>query len=163
MPLAELLQSHAGNRFTFALVELAVYETPVAGARLVIPSVLAQTVLIERGVIRIDGDRGAISVSVEEPSRAAPSGSGPRRFGISEDEFFEVLGQNDPSLPSLLKAFLAKADGLGIYPEFKGGMSLKHASAVGQPLNLGTIMKDGHVDTGPSTWWGAEALGANLQ
>ena len=35
-------QSHAGHRFTFALIQLAVYETPIQNRRLVIPSVLAQ-------------------------------------------------------------------------------------------------------------------------
>src|SRR5690606_11653224 len=53
-PLAELLQSHAGQRFTFALVELAVYQGGSNGVRIVVPSVLAKTVLIERGVVRID-------------------------------------------------------------------------------------------------------------
>jgi hypothetical protein len=49
-PLAELLQSHAGQRFTFALVELGVFETPQKVVRLIVPSVLAKTMLIERGV-----------------------------------------------------------------------------------------------------------------
>ncbi len=40
IPLANLVQSHAGHRFTFALVELAVYETPATGVRMVAPSVL---------------------------------------------------------------------------------------------------------------------------
>ena len=33
--LAELLQSHAGHQFVFALIELGIFETPVAGVRLV--------------------------------------------------------------------------------------------------------------------------------
>jgi hypothetical protein len=45
VPLANLLQSHAGHRFTFALVELAIYETPDPQVRLVVPSILAQTTL----------------------------------------------------------------------------------------------------------------------
>jgi hypothetical protein len=54
----------------------------------------------------------------------------------------------------VLKAFLAKADELGINAELKGGLNLKHASPTGQPLNLGTIRKDGYLDTSPATWWG---------
>jgi hypothetical protein len=155
-PLAELLQSHAGHRFTFALVELAVYEAPQPGIRLVFPSVLAQTVLIERGVIKIDGEQGALRISAPEqsPISLPLSPARPRAFGVSEDEFFEVLGQSNPGLPTALKAFLAKADQLGVYTEVKGGLSLKHASPGGQPLNLGTIRKDGYVDTSPATWWG---------
>ncbi|XIA66042.1 hypothetical protein ACFIOY_08075 [Bradyrhizobium sp. TZ2] len=65
-PLAELLQSHAGQRFTFALVELGVFESPQKAVRLVIPSVLAKTVLIERGVVRLQD--GAIRIEAERSS-----------------------------------------------------------------------------------------------
>ena len=46
LSLAGLVHGHAGHRFTFALVELAVYQVS-ANARVIIPSVLAQTVLID--------------------------------------------------------------------------------------------------------------------
>jgi hypothetical protein len=54
IPMAELLQSHAGHRFTFALVELAIYDVPGERNRIAVPSVLAQTVMIERGVVQIE-------------------------------------------------------------------------------------------------------------
>jgi hypothetical protein len=157
--LTDLVQSHAGHRFTFALVELAVYETPVTGVRLVVPSVLAQTKLIERGVVRIEGNVPAgLQVTVEAPP--SPSDASPgRRMGIGEDEFFELLGQKDPGLPEILKAFLAKADALGVYVELQGGLSIKHASPTGQPLNMGSISKGGSVDTGFSKYWGRTSQG----
>ena len=154
LPLAELLQSHAGHRFTFALVELAIYEAPVSGTKIVVPSVLAQTTLIERGVIRLEGEAGRISIqAVDVPSSPERPASPRRAVSIGEDEFYELLAQRDPSWPILLKDFLEKAEAIGVYPERKGGLSIKHASPEGQPLNLGTISKDGFIDTGPATWW----------
>lgn len=161
-PLAEMLQSHAGARFTFALVELAIYETPGAVARLVVPSVLAQTQLIERGVIRIDGP-GGMAVSVDEPvATTIPIASGPtaavtpRAMSISEDEFFEVLTQKLPEASALLRAFLSQAESLGVYPDFQRSLNLKHPSADRNPLNLASIYKEGFVETGPSSWFGRE-------
>jgi hypothetical protein len=160
VPLANLLQSHAGHRFTFALVELAIYETPDPLVRLVVPSILAQTTLIERGVVRIEsnGQTGS-QVEIVAPPVKPTGGASGRRISLSEDEFFEQLAQRDPSLPDLLRSFLAKADALNVYTELKGGMSLKHSAPEGQPLNMGTITKDGYVDTGPSTWWGRKHIG----
>jgi hypothetical protein len=156
LPLTELLQTHAGHRFTFALVELAVYDAPVGGVRLVVPSVLAQTTLIERGVVQINEETGRLSI--EAPAR--PSAAAPRRaLSIGEDEFYEILGQRDPTWPALLKDFLTKTENLGLYAERKTGLNLKHASPEGQPLNLGTISKDGFVETSPSTWWGRTDIG----
>jgi hypothetical protein len=155
IPLADLLQSHAGHRFTFALVELAVYETPANGTRLVVPSVLAQTVLLERGVVRIEGDR----LTVEPPTSGSAKQPTGRRMGIDEDEFFELLGQRDTRLPEVLKTFLAKAEAFGVYADMQSGLNLKHASPTEHPLNMGTISKAGFVDTGPSTWFGREAVG----
>jgi hypothetical protein len=159
VPLANLLQSHAGHRFTFALVELAIYESPDPGVRLVIPSVLAQTTLIERGVVRVEGNASGIKLEIVESPVVLAGAIAARRISLGEDEFFELLGQRDANLPAVLRNFLAKADALSVYAEFKGGLNLKHVSPEGQPLNLGTVSKDGFVDTAPSTWWGRKPLG----
>jgi len=159
-PLAELLQTHAGHRFTFALIELAVYEAPLAGIRIVTPSVLAQTALIERGVVQIeDGADGGRRIVIREPAASPASTSRDRSFGIGEDEFFEILEQRAPGAPALLKPFLAKAEKLGIYADLQGGLNLKHAAPSGNPLNLGTIEKGGLVDTGPASWWTRTSIG----
>jgi hypothetical protein len=157
VPLAELLQTHAGHRFTFALIELAVYEAPQAGVRIVTPSVLAQTALIERGVVQIE-DRadGGRRIVIREPVTTVASTSRERSFGIGEDEFFEILEQRAPGAPALIKSLLAKAEKLGIYADLQGGLNLKHAPPNGSshPLNVGTIEKGGLLDTGPASWWG---------
>ncbi|MEG9524395.1 MAG: hypothetical protein MIL41_01215 [Hyphomicrobiales bacterium] len=153
--LAELLQTHAGHRFVFALVELAVYETPVAGARLIYPSVLAQTTLIERGVVRIEdgGSSGTVRILAPAVPSPTPAAARPTGVGLGEDEFYEVLDQNRPGLARLLREFLARAAAHGVYPDIQRGLNLKHPSPAGQPLNLGTVRKTGHFDTGPASWW----------
>jgi len=160
MPLAELLQSHAGHRFTFALIELAIYEAPLGDAKIVMPSILATTALVERGVVRIEeGTLGVPQIKITTPPAPATAAARQRSFGIGEDEFFELLGQRDPGLPALLKSFLAKADERGVYADRQGGLNLKHASPVGNALNLGTIRKDAYIDTSPSTWWDRSDIG----
>lgn len=153
LPLTELLQTHAGHRFTFALVELAVYESPIDGIKLVVPSVLAQTTLIERGVVQINEDSRRITIEAPATNISSLTVAPRRAVSIGEDEFYEILGQRDPTWPTLLKDFLERAEKLGLYAERKAGLNLKHLSPEGQPLNLGTISKDGFVETSPSTWW----------
>jgi hypothetical protein len=140
--LSELLQSHAGHRFTFALVELAVYETPSTGVHFVVPSVLAQTELIERGVVRIEDGR----VVVEPPSINA--GEKPVTGGVTEDEYFDALGQTNPAWPGLLRSFLSKAEDLRIFGDLQAVLSLKYTLESGRAINLGVIGKTGKVDTG---------------
>ncbi len=154
IPLVNLLQGHAGHRFTFALVELAIFEAPDPKVRIVVPSVLAQTKLIERGVVRVQSDaQSNLRIQIEGPQSSPVSDNRGRRMSIGEDEFYENLEQRGAGTSELVKTFLAAAESLGIYPELKGGLSLKHNSPDGKPLNLGTISKDGFIDTSPATWW----------
>lgn len=150
-PLAELLQSHAGQRFTFALVELGVFEAPSSDVRLVVPSVLAKTVLIERGVVRLVSDSVRIEPVPTSPSDAP--GAPRRAVSIGEDEFYELLGQVDSKAPELLRHFLEKADRIGVYVDRQAGLNLKHEGAGGRPLNLGTVRKEGWVNTAPASWY----------
>ena len=153
--LSALLQGHAGQRFTFALVELAVYQTPSRSVRFVVPSVLAQTVLLERGVISIAANvpqnHGII---IGSPLSVSTEQRGTHGMSFGEDEFYDLLGQNAPGMPDLLKSFVDKAATLDVYAEILGGLNLKHASPSGNPLNIGAIAKAGFIDFGPSTWWG---------
>jgi hypothetical protein len=155
--LAGILQGHAGHRFTFALVEVAVY--CVSPTQLVVvPSVLAETVLIERGVVRVEGDsRQGLKVEITALPVSTQSG---RRVSIGEDEFFETLGRKYPAMPDALRSLLTKAEPLGVSAVFQGALNLKHTAADGQqPLNMGTITKDGYVDSAPSTWFGRGPIG----
>jgi hypothetical protein len=150
--LAELLQSHAGHRFVFALIELGVYETPVVGARLISPSVLAQTTLIERGVVQISDEiaRGSPKIVITSP--VIPASGRAERLTLGVDEFYELLDQREPGMAAELKAFLAKAASHGVYPEMLANLNLKHPSRSDRPFNLGTISKAGRLNTSPATW-----------
>ncbi len=160
VPLAELLQTHAGHRFTFALIELAVYEAPESSIRIIAPSVLAQTALIERGVVQIeDGNAGKQRIVVRDPPATRSTGPRERSFGIGEDEFYELLEQNEPGVSERLKSFLAKAETRGVFADHQSGLNLKHVAPTGNDLNVGTITKNGYVDTGPATWWDRTEIG----
>ena len=74
--IAEYLRQSAGLRFTFGLVELAIFDMPEgsAGGIIVEPRVLAKTVEIERAVVR----RADTAVVVEDPPATPGSGRGRR-------------------------------------------------------------------------------------
>jgi hypothetical protein len=139
---------------------LAIYETADKLGRIVTPSVLAKTALIERGVVHIaDGNHGGRQILVGASQPVTSTTSSPRRMSLGEDEFYEILDQRDPGVSAVLKDFLSKADALGITVDRKSGLNLKHASPEGNQLNLGTIDKSGFVDTSPSTWWNRSKIG----
>ena len=147
--LAEALQSHAGFRFTFALVELSVFALP-SGERLVVPRTLARTQLIERGVVRIEG--GGIAVGPGSPAPAVVSATRSVPGSISAEEFFEAMQQRDPRLPEALKAFLEAVAPLGVFPEFRRALNLRWETPSGRLANLGIIQRDGQV-------WTSESVG----
>lgn len=142
--LGDLLQSHAGAHFTFALVELATWRNP-AGDILAVPNTLARTVMIERGIVRFD--QGAVTVQpVPAEAQAGPQ-------TISSAEFWEKLGRRDPALPGLIRSFLTALEPLGVYPDLKASLNLKADLADREkPVNLGYITKNGQFWTNPASW-----------
>ena len=143
--LAGLLQSHAGAHFTFALVELATWKNQVTGEILAVPDTLAQTVMIERGIVMIKDGRAQI-----EP---APIAAVAKAQSITEAMFYEALAQKDPGLPAAIRDFLARVEPYGVYPDLKASLNLKVdvADAV-RPMNLGYITRNGQLRTGPLAW-----------
>ena len=146
--LMESLQLHAGFRFTFALVELSIFDLPGTGQRLVVPRTLAQTQLIERGVVRIEGS--GITVTSGAPRASAVSALKSAPGSISAEEFFEVMRGRHPALPERLKTFLDALTPLGVNAEFRRALNLKWAAPSGKVANLGIIQRDGQVWTGES-------------
>lgn len=89
--ITNFLQRHAGLDFTFGLVELSIFKVRDKEEFLIQPRILANSVTIERGVIRID-QQGTITL--DQPNELLPSSSGQkagRRVNISEQEFYEKL------------------------------------------------------------------------
>jgi hypothetical protein len=151
--LAAALQSHAGFHFTFALVELAVFRTPIDGSFLVLPRTLARTVMIERGIVRIEA--GNVVVTSPANQTGTDTGQG-APLSITAEQFFDAMGQRDPALPDKLKDFIAKIEPLGVYPDFQRSLNLKWDPPEGKPINLGYIKRSGEVWTDAANWFVAD-------
>jgi hypothetical protein len=140
--LASLLQSHAGAHFTFALVELATWLNPATGDILVVPNTLAQTIMIERGIVIVQN--GQATVLPMPPAQIAKAQS------ISEAMFYEEIARRDPALPQAIKAFLAEVEPLGVYADLKASLNLKiDLGDAPRSHNLGYIAKNGQLWTHP--------------
>jgi len=139
--LAGVLQSHAGFRFTFALVELAVWQAP-DGAHLVVPRTLAQTVMVERGVVQVH--EGQVTVL---PPAVAAGGGAPRVGSITGDRFLEAMAALDPALPARIRALVAAMEAEGIRPEWRGSLNFVWDRPSDVPVNLGYIKPDGQLWT----------------
>ncbi len=148
--LAVYLQSHSGLHFTLALVELGLFRLPDTGGYLVQPRVIARTINIERGTVRVvDG-----AAVIEPPSKQSlRSRSGGKRRTISQAELYEGLARNvDPTLPEMLDDFLERASEFGVTVDFGQTMILRWNPDGLHRFNLGNIFPDGHVRTDPINW-----------
>lgn len=142
--LAGLLQSHAGAHFTFALVEIATWLSADGGI-LAIPDILTRTVMIERGIVRVEGTGVAI-----EPVRTETS---QRAHSISMGDFLERMSQRNRSLPASINALLDALEPLGVYPELKASLNLKvDVPDLDRPANFGYIDKHGKFWTSTASW-----------
>ena len=144
--LGNLLQSHAGAHFTFALVELGMWRDPTTGAIITMPGTLAQTVMIERGIVVMRDDRLEV---IDAPAVvSSKSGAGPKAHSITEEMFYETIGTIDEKLPQAIRDFLKLTEPLGVYADFKASLNLKVqlADAI-KPIGLGYIQQDGKLWT----------------
>ncbi|QQP87548.1 hypothetical protein IGS68_15720 [Skermanella sp. TT6] len=144
--LADSLQSHAGFHFTLALVELAVFGAGGPDSLLVLPRTVAKTVMIERGVVRVDDRRTTVVTSMPSPS-AAPTAAKPLPGTISSEQFFEEIAKRNPEVPAHLQRFLNDLLPLGIAPEFRRSLILRWTSPAGSTVNLGYIKTNGELWT----------------
>lgn len=143
--LANLLQSHAGAHFTFALIELATWRTS-NGSILCVPDLLTRTVMIERGVVRLP-DSGEVSI---EP---APVEAKPRAQSISMGDFMGKMAEIDSGLPKALHDLLDALEPLGVYPDLKASLNLKaDLPSLNKPANFGYIEKSGKFWCNPAAW-----------
>jgi len=148
--LSDLLQSHAGAHFTFALVELATWQN-LAGDILAVPSTLARTVMIERGIVRVEDGAATVHPVPAAAQRGAQS--------ISSADFWDMMAKRDPSLPVAIRSFLSALEPLGVYPEVKNSLNLKLDLAdQDKPINFGFIMKNGTFWPNPASGTLPEAI-----
>lgn len=94
--IAEYLQAHAGLHFSLGLIEMPIYEMP-DGSRLVVPRVLAKTLVITRNVVALpDGYYIEEDQDTEEPSdRSGQNARGHERKQFWTD-FHQHLHFDDP-------------------------------------------------------------------
>lgn len=142
--LAALLQSHAGAHFTFALVEVATWRDS-AGAILAVPSTLAKTVMIERGIVRIeDGTVRIDPIPAETKARAQ---------SISMSDFMALMAARDPALLDAINAMLDALAPFGVYADLKQTLNLKvDLPDYDKPVNFGYIEKQGKFWSNPAAW-----------
>jgi hypothetical protein len=137
--LTDLLQSHAGAHFTFALVELATWKAP-SGAILAVPDVLSRTVMIERGIVRFEGT----GVTIEPP----PPETKPRAQSISMGDFMGLMAERNPALPGAINAFIDAVEPFGVYPELRASLLFKiDLPEIRGAINFGYIAKNGKFCT----------------
>lgn len=115
--LSALLQSHAGSHFTFALVELAAWRNRKTTDIFMVPTTLARTVMIERGIVRLM--QGVMTV---EPT---PKKAQPHAQSISMEEFWEAMAKRSSGLPDAINSFLAALEPYGVYTELKAALNIK--------------------------------------
>lgn len=149
--LASLLQSHAGAHFTFALAELAVWKRDDSNDLVIVPNTLAQTVMINRGILTFEDGVPQIK-PVDAGQQAKPQ-------SISEEMFFEELAKLDPKLPAALRAFVAMLEPLGVYSEMKAALNLKaDLPYASRPTNFGYVTKNGKLWTNPFAFTAPEKI-----
>jgi len=148
--LVGLLQSHAGAHFTLALVEVATWRSP-DGSILAVPNTLAKTVMIERGIVRIEN--GIARVHPIPPETKA------RAQSISMGDFMAKMAGLDPKLPDAINAMLDAVAPLGVYPDLKQTLNFKvDLPELDKPLNFGYIEKQGKFWANPAAWNTPEAI-----
>lgn len=147
--LADYLQVHAGLHFTLGLVELATYELPEGGGFLVQPRVLARTLNVERGVVRLDGK----GITVHPPEKTDRRS---RATSLSEETFYEQLGEFDSQLPARLRGFLQSVEPVGVYTDLKRSLILRWRAHEGLEFNLGYIKTNSDVWMDAVSWKAGE-------
>lgn len=143
--LADYLQMHAGFHFTLGLVEAPVHQLS-EGGYIVSPRILARTVNIERGIVRVEDGKPVVLAAPLETQSA-------RTTSISQERMSEALGQIDPSLPDRLRGFVDRLSEYGVFLEpASRSLVLRWPSQTGRKVNLGAITSKGELQTGYANW-----------
>jgi len=146
--LVDGLQSHAGFHFTFALVELSVFQGASEDDLLLVPNALAKTCMIERGIVRIDDQRSEVVSAPVQPT--ATGGATPQ--SISSEQFFEAMRERNADIPAKLQSFIGKLSAIGVYPEFRRSLNFKWDTPTGKTINLGYVLRSGVLWTDATSW-----------
>jgi hypothetical protein len=152
--LTAYLQLHAGLHVGLALLDLSLWRN-IDGGLIVIPRVPMRTVLIERGIVRIDADQARIDPPSISMPAAGVRASKPKPTTSSEAEFFDNLAIRRPELVEPLKAFLSELSDVGIAPEIGRTAKLLFSPTPDTTATAGYIESNGKV------WLQGAAAAAN--
>jgi hypothetical protein len=136
--ISSYLQDHATLNFCFGLVEQAIYQ--FEEGYFVQPRLLAKTVEIERAVIRIEGNHSIVDVAMPD-SEKETSNQRPKRYTISDQVFFEELGETLPAAITPLKSLFGELEEIGIGVE--GGQNSLILKSTDPKMNFFTISTSG--------------------
>lgn len=100
---------HHSLRYAFGMVEIRLYNLP-DNSILALPRVLAKTQTIERHVTVVSIQNGSVIL----PPTAPVISDKIEKTSLSTDEFYELLGKNDPGNVLWLKELLSKLSDLPI-------------------------------------------------
>jgi hypothetical protein len=147
--LTSHLQLHAGMHSGLALVDLSIWQG-IDGGLLVVPRIPLKTVIVERGVVRIDESN---RVRIDPPlGSSANSFTGPRGQTSSESEFYIQLEQKRPGPSARLRVLMDQLAGSSIDPELGGkSLFLRWNSPALPAITIACIEPTGKV-------WSARAL-----
>ncbi len=138
--IADFLQRHAHLNFSFALVEVGIFQLPeeISSGYIIQPRIIAQTVEIERAVIRIEDDK----ITSQMPTDQDNLPSTAKRTKISEQAFLDAL--EDRVTSRALGDFFAKARSIGLSIQ-SGQNSIKLKFTSGdKEFNFGVFRTNGN-------------------
>lgn len=146
--LLESLHSHPQLLFTFGMVEIQIYENPgTQGTRIVIPSLIVNTVEVVRAVVKVHAAAGT-KVSVELEDEESKPRSGGRR-ALSEKEFFNEI--EDEGTKQTYRKLLALGEEVGAVPGWRSSsvsVQLPDPKGSKQKVTLFVLFTSGEVCLG---------------
>lgn len=131
--IAEYLQAHAGLHFSLGLVEMPIYMMP-DGGRLVVPRVLARTLVVRRSVLALPegyflDEPGQAPANGElDPERTAAAGECQRFWA----EFLGGLRLDDPEQPKPKPASISAIDFILPAPNTTSFLHVYYSKRVGE-------------------------------
>jgi hypothetical protein len=154
--VASFVNKQPGLALNLALIELQCFRQKEDSdwPLLLVPTVVKKTEIVERSVVQVtvlDGRATEIRVEQEKTERGRP---GKPRVSLTEEAFWELLGQRSGSDYSAAKKLIEKyrsAPGVGVYP---GGNSLAvryDMHDTGQLISLFFITTNGRLVVWPHT------------
>lgn len=150
--LVDHVQRHMGLQFMLGLVEIGIFRLQEQEGLVIVPNIVAKTLIVERAVLRLESDDIVVEEPVETPAGARTRAMATRAAPFSEQEFFEKLANKSAEAAKWLKNLLERLERLGVTYDLKRSLILRYAPEGDDVFGLGYIESSGRFHTGHSTW-----------